>query len=60
MRPTELRREYMDTPEALYEFAAKVERLRAEKLSTQAIARRLGVPPATLYERLRRAREGAA
>jgi AcrR family transcriptional regulator len=39
----------------LHAFAEKVSRLRAEGLTTQDVARRLGIPPATLYERMRKA-----
>jgi hypothetical protein len=50
-------REYMDDATDLRAFAEKVTRLRAEGLCTQDVARRLGVPPATLYGRLRKLKE---
>jgi hypothetical protein len=59
MRPAELSHVYMSDPIQLRMFADKVARLRAEGLAVHVIATRLGVPPATIYGRLRKLRRMA-
>jgi hypothetical protein len=55
MKHIELRREYMDDAAELRAFAEKVAQLRTEGLAIQTVSQRLGVPAATLYDRLRKA-----
>lgn len=46
----------MTRPDERAAFVAKVVRLKAEGLSTRAVAERLGVPVATINDRLRKER----
>lgn len=46
----------MTSPVERATFVAKVARLKSEGLSTRAVAERLGVPVATLNDRLRKER----